>query len=297
LPAGRSNNLPQSFYLSWVAFLNVLQAANRIVPGCAVVGMLLVGAVIYVAMSSVTIMVAVILLVVLLSSIVVYAKTRNYGEAALALVAGLLTAFTVDWTAGRFATFIVVWAVFSFIALMIASVSLAGKVETIYLQAALVLSPETNDGKKIAKELQAIGQTSTPLGQLPVVDRAEAIRLLVFRKIPMTSLPEALKAIEVVSVVTRVNTKSAAAFIADVLRLLEIHDAKDYSQVLEQIMGIIWRSAVPPDDFIKGFEYSRSLALSRTLTPQRYFELLKEQLENGITPEDVGKAITEQLKK
>jgi hypothetical protein len=97
--------------------------------------------------------------------------------------------------------------------------------------------------------------------------------------------------------VTRVDTKAATVFIADVLRLLQVHDATEYHIILEQVMGIIRGSAVPPDDFINGFQHSRSLALSRTVPPQRYFELLREQLENGVAPEEVGKAIASQIYK
>ena len=46
-------------------------------------------------------MMGITILVVMLTSIT-YAKSQNYGEAALSLVAGLLTAFSVERTVGRF---------------------------------------------------------------------------------------------------------------------------------------------------------------------------------------------------
>jgi hypothetical protein len=150
--------LANTMYESLGALGNTIKSANTIVPGCAVVGVLLTFVVIIVTARSAPVMEAIILLVVWLSAVVVYLRTRNHGEAALALVAGILTAFTVDWTPGRFAAFLTVWVVFSFVALMISSIRLAANLEAIYTDAAISLSSNPADIKRLAKELQAIGQ-------------------------------------------------------------------------------------------------------------------------------------------
>jgi len=57
-------------------------------------------------------MVGVILLIVLFSAIMVFSKTRSYSDGAVTLVGGLLTAFAVEWTVGKFIGFTVVWVGF-----------------------------------------------------------------------------------------------------------------------------------------------------------------------------------------
>ena len=117
-----------------------LQAANRIVPFIVVVALLLATVAIAVAATSSNAMMAIAVLLVLGTSIVVYASTSNYGEAALALVAGLLTVFSVEWTAGRFVIFAGAWTVFSLAVLLIASIRIAATVEDLYLHAASSVS-------------------------------------------------------------------------------------------------------------------------------------------------------------
>jgi hypothetical protein len=292
----QNSKLTHTMYESLAALGNVITSANSIVPGCAVVGTLLTLMVIFVSARSVPVMEAIILLVVWLSALVVYIKTRNYGEAALALVAGILTAFTVDWTPGRFAAFLIVWVVFSFLALMISSVRLAANLETIYTDAAISLSGNSLEIKALAKKLEAIGQKGTNYHQLQPEQRAEVIRLLVFRKVPVESLTEALQAIEIVTVVTRVSHQDATLFIVDVLKILQIHTPSQYQATLDQVMSIIRGSAVSPIEFIKAFQESRSLVLSGRVSAENYFRMVKEALENGVAPDDVAGVISEQFR-
>jgi len=255
--------------------------------------MLLSSIVVLVCLSSVSLMVGVVVLLVLIASIVVFARTKNYGEAALALVAGLLTAFTVDWTAGRFITFVVAWLAFSFLAIMISSVRLAANLESIYTHAAVSLSHDPAEITRLTKELQAIGNKGTPYHQLLPIVRAEAIRLLVFRKIPIEDLSEALKAIEVVSTVTRVDPQVVTLFIADVLKILRVRTSSRYQVTLDQVLSIIRESAVPPEDYIKAFQQSRRLALSHAIRPDIYFQRISDCLEDGVAPEDMSEAISD----
>jgi len=280
---------------SWEALINVIKSANKLVPGCSVVGVLLAALVIVVAITSVKVMAGIIVLVVLISAVVVYSQTRNYGEAALALVAGLLTAFTVTWTPGRFAAFLVAWIMFSLVALLISTVRMSADVQSIYTQAAISISTDPVESEKIRKQLESIGNKGTPNNQLKPVQRAEVIRLLVFRKIPIDSLEEALRVIEMVSVVTKVDPKTTTLFIVAVLKILEVRSTSEYSKLLDQIMGYIRESAVTPEDYIRACELSRSLALSGRVPVERYFELVKHFLEMGYAPDDVSNAIIDQI--
>jgi hypothetical protein len=281
------------FHETWTSLINVLQAANNIVPGIVVIGMLLAAIVILVSLLSTTLMVGVTVLLVGIVSIVIYAKTSNYGEAALALVAGLLTVFTVEWTAGRFIAFTVAWIGFTLIALMISSVRLAAKLESIYTHAAASLSNDPSTIRQITKRLQDIGRKRTQYGQLQAVERAEAIRLLVFRKIPIDSLADAVSSVEIFSTFTRVDPRTITLFIADISKILQLQTPDRYQQALSRVLSIIRESAVQPEDFIKAFQQSRRLVLSGAINTEAYFQAVRENLETGVAPEDMLGAIQE----
>jgi hypothetical protein len=76
---------------------NALKAANKAVPGIVVIGSLTASGLVAAITMSAPLMVGSAALLVVLISVLVYAATSNYGEAALALVAGLLTVLTVQW--------------------------------------------------------------------------------------------------------------------------------------------------------------------------------------------------------
>lgn len=135
---------------------STIQALNKLVPCLVLVAAFLAAAVIAVSLLSVQLMMGVTILVVLLVSIVVYSQTNNYGEAALALVAGLLTAFTVDWTAGRFIAFVVSWVGLSLFSLLVSSVKLAAENEEIYSDAARSICPSRPS--EVQKQLEEIGK-------------------------------------------------------------------------------------------------------------------------------------------
>jgi hypothetical protein len=285
-----------SFYEAWVALLNVLQASNKLVPGFVIVAILLSSLIIVVCLISATLMVGCIVLLVVVTSVIVFANTRKYGEATLALVAGLLAAFTVDWDAARFIAFVGAWIGFSLLVLMSASIKLAADLERIYNHAAVSISAEGDSTLAVRKQLETIGIKGTPLQQLQAVERAEAVRLLVFRKVPLDLIADALTSVEIVAVVTQVDAKAATNFIADLTNILA-RAPGDLRSTMEYILDIMRESAAPPEDFIRAFRDSRSLVLSGEISPQAYFQLLRQCLEEGIAPEDVLDEIRRRIQK
>lgn len=264
-----------------------LQAGYKLVPSFIIIATLLSTGVVYVTLKSTKLMVGVVLLVVLAVAIIVYASTSKYGEAALALVAGLLTAYSVTWTPSRFIAFIAVWLTFSFFALIISSVRIAAQQEDIYRQASLALADNVAESPVIEAQLKQIGQHST-YATLGPIQRAEAIRLFVFRRIPLEFIGSALNAVETLSVITDIDHKTISAFVADIYKVFDSVLPDIHQGVTDHIYLILRRSAVPPIDFIRAFGYSRWVVLSRILGPLEYFEQLKEALESGVAPETVG---------
>jgi hypothetical protein len=112
----------------------------------------------------------------------IYGKTNDYGEASLALVAGLLTAFTVEWTQYLFVLFTVTWVGFSAFAALLQSVKLAAEAEDIYRQAAI--SIDSTRTKEIEKQLREITKTNT-LRTLGPIEEARVMLILAFHKLPL----------------------------------------------------------------------------------------------------------------
>jgi len=74
---------------------NTIKAIDKLVPTFIVVFSSLLFWVIYLVINNTQAMMGVTVIVVLFLSIIIYIKLKNYGEAALSLIACLLTVFTV----------------------------------------------------------------------------------------------------------------------------------------------------------------------------------------------------------
>src|SRR5438105_2763695 len=110
----KKESIGKSFYEVWRAFIAAVQSLYKLVPCLVIVMALVIAGVTWLALFSSKLMLGIVLLVVLAVAIIVYVSTQRYGEAALALVAGLLTAYSVNWNGKRFIGFIAVWSGFSF---------------------------------------------------------------------------------------------------------------------------------------------------------------------------------------
>lgn len=274
------------------ALKSTIQAANKLVPGCVVVAMFLAAAVILVSLLSVQLMMGVIILIVLLVSIIVYSRTDNYGEAALALVAGLLTAFTVNWNAGTFAAFVVSWVTLSLFLFLISSVKLAAEKEEIYADAARSIDPSRFG--EVRKQLEQIGEDKF-IKMLGPIKRAEVIRLFAFRKLSIPSMQYGLRAVEMLSTITRVDHEIVGEFVVDVYKMFRSTPGPRYQNLLDRTYEIIRDSPVSPSEFITAFKDSRYLALSGAIGPETFFRHLTMALDQGIAPEEISEYLQERL--
>src|SRR5687767_2968720 len=100
--AGNKQTVRKSFYEVWRAFGATIQSLYKLAPCLVIVMGAVIAGVTWLALFSSKLMLGTVLLVVWAVAIVVYVSTRKYGEAALALVAGLLTAYSVTWNTPRF---------------------------------------------------------------------------------------------------------------------------------------------------------------------------------------------------
>lgn len=270
------------------ALRNTLSGANQLVSGCVLVALLLATAITYVAFRFADIMMGIIVLLVLFSSLLIYSSSRNYGEAALALVAGLLTAFTVEWTAGRFAVFLFSWVALTAAVLLLSSVRLAAEVEEINSEAALTIDSARH--KQLMAELSEI-EKRAKTEMLSPKERAETIRLFAFRKLPIQSMQYGLEAVEMLSTVTNVDPVAVASFVADIYKMFESEPGPLYKNLLDEVYRNIREARVSPSEFIAAFRDSRRIALSGELPPQEYLSRLRSALDRGVPPSEVYESL------
>lgn len=268
-----------------ISFKNVIKGLNNIMPGAVIVGIILTITIIATSLISVHIMMAVVIIQVIGISTVVFVRTSNYGEASLALVAGLLPALTVEWTAGRFIVFTTTYIGFSLLVLIITSIRLAGKLESLYVQAAIYI--DTNNSNEIRRELEIIGKSSS-LKMIDPIERAECILQFAFKKIPVSSMLEALEAVEKLHVVTKIDLNRTTTFVTDLYKILINIPNLEFQHTVDFVFSLIRETPASPEEFFEAFFRTKKYALLRQMEVKEYFEELKRGLEKGLSPDEIS---------
>ena len=294
-----SSKLQRSSKQSFRALTSVVKTLYGVAPAVIIVGALLAIGVVAVAVQAGSLMVTVILIIVLLVSIVVYGSTQSYGEAALALAAGLLSVYSVDWTVPRFIGFVGVWFTFSAAALLISSVRLSSEVETIYLQGAFALGDPSDSTsiKNAERVLRAIGEQHRDKGGgLDPVERAQILRMFAFRRIPLPVMTSGLSAIDTLSTATYTEPLLVAKFVTDVTKAIEGTQVDYLTESLALLVSTIRDCAAAPEEFFRAFESGRHLLLGRVLPIGSFLVQIRSALEAGVPPEEVGEHVSERLR-
>lgn len=278
--------IKQSFKQALNSLAATIKEAYKLAPFVVTVLLCIAVAVSYISISSSKLMMGMVLLLVLGITIIVYATSGNFGEAALALVAGLLTAYSVTWTPSKFIAFVAVWSAFSGSALLISSLKLASRSEELYRQAAIAMSNKRFEVTTLEKQLQKITKDSS-IQWLGPIEKAETILIFAYRKLPLESQTNALRAVGIISAITQLSPKQIASFIADAYKIFNFSTVAEQTKLVDILYKNIKESSVAPEEFICAFNNSRRLILSGRIEPNEYLGLLKKSLESGISPEDM----------
>jgi len=281
-----------SFNEALKALKNALNAAYQLAPAVVVIGLILAAIVAYVSLFFIEVLQGLIIILIIFISALVYYKSNNYGEAALSLVVGLLAAFTVDWTWNKSFVFMMALLGFLLFVLLIGSIKLAAKNEDIYLDAAIYI--DVNRAKETAQKLRKISD-STPTKKLGPIDKAEAIRIMAFRKISTDSMNYMLKTIDIITGITNLDAKYVTLFLISLSKAFNVIPGPSYEREIDKIFSFYRIIPVSRDEFIQAFMNSRSLLISGKVDPSRYRLLLKESLENDVSPEDTLDFIQERI--
>ncbi len=283
MSAESKHRIGHSLSDSFKALGATVRSAYGLAPFAVVVGASLTIGVVWITLQWAPLMMGTAALLVVLVALCIFAARANFGEAMLSLVGGLLTIFAYKWTPERYIAFIAAWMGFAFFALLITSVKLAAKSEDIYRMASLRLSDHPDDHVAIEKQLREIG-ASKPSNMLGPIERAEVIRVLAFRKLPIELFRPCLNAVETLSVITKCDIKTIAIFLADFLLSFTPGSDADARRLVDTLYDVIKDVPVPPEDFFAAFESSRRLLVSQTISPTEFLEGLRSCLSAGVSP-------------
>lgn len=267
--------------------------AYNLAPIAIITLTILFSGLIWATLYSNTLMTGTAALLVFTVSIGIFAARQNFGEGLLSLVAGLFTVFAFDFTVATYIGFTASWIAFSGSALIIFSIKLAAQSEDIYRQAALRLA-EGGDTEVIEKRLEEIGSQSNT-SMLGPIERAEIIRLLAFRNLPIDLFPSAIVAIGSLSIITKVDAKTITFFVVDAFLAFQVKSSSDGKLLVDTLYSSIRGTPVPPEDFFTAFAASRRLLLTQSINPEDFFLHLKEALTIGVAPSEMFEAIQEKI--
>ena len=280
------NDIKQSFNESIKALGVVVKSLYALAPFAVVVGAVLITAITWITLQWSPFMIGTASLMVVIVSLCIFAARENFGEAILSLVGGLLTIFAFEWTPARYIAFMTVWFGFAFSILLISCVKLHSKIEEIYRMAALRLVTDGEDYVPIEKQLRRIS-SSKCLKMLGPIEKAEIIRIFAFRNLPINLFAPCLKAVEMLTVITKVDIKTIALFFSDFFLTFDCDSNADTRDLVDELYDVIKVVPVPPEDFFLAFEKSRRLLVSQTIPLIIFLDGLKECLTSGVSPNDM----------
>jgi hypothetical protein len=228
-----------------------------------------------------------------LTAVGVYAAQRNFAEAALALVVGMLPVLTTDWNAKRFSVFVAAWVALGLGGLLVRSIAIATQSEKLFFHA--VAACESYLGDHGAETLKRISEGLSYSGLGPI-EKAEVLREFAFRKMPADRIPGALEACGQFSTLWEIDHRKAAVFVADIFRMFP--DGSDTGASLkDQTYVLVRDSLVSPSEFLSAFAASKRLALSGMVNPVLYLVLLSAALHDGVPAEDIYSYIRETVER
>ena len=279
----RDKEIGTSMVQTLRALGGMLQSLYGLIPAAVVVLLILLGFFGFLLSRSELVSQAAAVVIIFLVSIAIYAKERNYAQAILAFVVGLLPALSMTWSSGRFWLFVGGFVVLNGFFFILNSMRLAGKNEHIYKQAAIFA--HSTDPRVTDKKLESLAKKANASSLGPIA-RGECVRQLMFRNFPIDHLPAALKSIERLSVITGLAPRDIAAYIV-ILYPLADATGVGFSRLDDLLYLTLRDSAATPEEFFEAFRVTRNLVLSRRLDLPEYLKGLTEALGLGLSSEGI----------
>lgn len=266
----------------------IFVALYRLAPAVVIVGIIVLTGMAWACLRHESMMVTAVLGVVGISSLFVYFGSGSYNQGAIALVGGLLTAFSVQWTQSSFVAFIGLWGGFSFLVFLAESVKLSATSEQLYRRAAILLSPDSYE--KMERTLQEISD-GNKTGYLGPTARAEAMLYFSFRRVPIELMASLLDLVGKISAVTGLSAIQTTHFITDFYKAV----ASGGPHHLMGIWELLRNVPVPPEDVVASFHNSKTIVVSKRLSVDAYLKRFKAGLDCGVPPDRMEAYILERI--
>lgn len=263
------------------ALTGMIVGLYRLAPGAVVVAVLFGIAAIYALSRSLRAFEVVAVLVALLVAVVVLVNRRSFGEAALALVAGLFPTLTVSWTIPKLVAYSVSWILLGGISVLFGSTLLAANVESIYRDAVGALLEMENPDR--FDELQAIGKM-VDIPALGPRKRAEAIRIFAVKHLPVDQMPRALIDTGKLTAILQLDHLLVSSLVADTYRMEGVGQTPD---LVDQLLVAIRQSCELPATFVVAFNQSKRAGLADGMPVTTYLAAVCFGLKSGVPPEDM----------
>lgn len=273
---------------------STFQAAYNLVPALIISAILLTIGVMTVIIKFGLYM-AFSLIIIVLVSIIVYSKTKNYGEAALSLVVGMLTVFTVKWNTTRLIVLASSWLGFSLISIIISSISIASKSESIYLHNSAFMSYYSSYS---SDELYDLLQEEAKKANAPTfgpIETAEIIRILVYKNIKLEDMKEAIEKINILTNIIQVPSDEVTYFFVDFCEMFDTPIGNVSNVFLDYIYNSFRSVTVSPRKFIDYYNESKKLVFLNNVDPDLYIDSLKKGIDLKINKEDINDFISNDI--
>lgn len=282
----KDKKILDSVHNSWKALVSLLKTLYKGMPLLMLTFTLLMIFAAEKIGSNTTFQLGMLTAVIFLSAIAVYFKSKNYGEAVLALSAGLLTVYTVTWTPAFFISFILVWVMFTIIVFLTTSIRLSSTIQSIYMEAVFAIEQSQLSDKECEKHLQAIANDLKDCIIGPI-EKAETIRLFAYRKISLSEMKIGLKWVNIFFSLTRIPYLDLADFVAVVIKNASVLNKRITGDMLfEHIYSGMKNSPVTPQEYIAIFQRTRHL-LMKNKNVVLYFDTLNTYFDSGISPDSI----------
>jgi len=234
-------------------------------------------------------MVAVLCIIISLISTIIFVKTREFGQTSLAFIIGLFTVFSITWNRELWWIFVGFYVGFNTLLLVIASVRIAGEVETILTQAAS-FSGEP-DFKRVYRKLHGIVSNGAK-HQLGIIERSHIVRFLCFRKIPTTEIELLLPQIETVNTASMVGHVQVTNFFFTLYNATNSRGDGTKVRNLIKCFDVIFQLPCAPEEFFALFEKTKNCLLRNRIALDTYLAKIHSLMAEGRSTEEIIEEFT-----
>lgn len=227
--------------------------------------------------------------VVFLLSVRLYRESKHSAEATLTFVLGMLAVFGLKWDTVASLIFIGFVLVFSAVVFSSRSTRTTTEYVKALVQAASCIDIENEDA--VAARLDKIVNSPTNNDQLDILEKAEAVRFLAFKEVPMDTMEDALGAIDLIKSVSFLPLDETCTLFYGLYLVVRSNGGKvaDVCSVFPGTMAV----PATPNEFLEIFDRSKRRLVSGEIRIADYLADLTRLIESGL----VTDAIVEELNK